>query len=99
MSVYIYMFYRQWRGAFWLVTLVMAMWPIPLAIRSIQSSLANVDPIYEEAALILGASPWGRNSLPGAPSPRAPGMASCTIGLTVEDARPRTDPPPDLRES
>src|SRR4051812_35109952 len=56
-SVYIFMFYSQWRGAFWLVTLVMAMWPIPLAIRSIQSSLANVDPIYEEAALILGASP------------------------------------------
>jgi ABC-type spermidine/putrescine transport system permease subunit II len=55
--VYVFMFYSQWRGAFWLVALVTAMWPIPLAIRSIQSSLANVDPIYEEAALILGASP------------------------------------------
>jgi putative spermidine/putrescine transport system permease protein len=55
--VYVFMFFSEWRGAFWLVVLVTAMWPIPLVIRSIQASLANVDPVYEEAALILGASP------------------------------------------
>lgn len=55
--VYVFMFFSDWRGAFWLVVLVTAMWPIPLVVRSIQASLANVDPVYEEAALILGASP------------------------------------------
>jgi len=55
--VYVFMFFSQWRGAFWLVVLVTAMWPVPLVIRSIQASLANVDPIFEEAALILGANP------------------------------------------
>jgi ABC-type spermidine/putrescine transport system permease subunit II len=56
--VYVFMFFSEWRGAFWLVALVTAMWPIPLVIRSIQGSLANVDPVYEEAALIMGASPF-----------------------------------------
>jgi spermidine/putrescine transport system permease protein len=55
--VYVFMFFSDWRGAFWLVALVTAMWPIPLVVRSIQASLANVDPVYEEAALILGAPP------------------------------------------
>lgn len=55
--VYVFMFFSEWRGAFWLVALVTAMWPVPLVVRSIQGSLANVDPVYEEAALIMGASP------------------------------------------
>jgi putative spermidine/putrescine transport system permease protein len=55
--VYVFMFFSEWRGSFWLVVFVTAMWPVPLVIRSIQASLANVDPVYEEAALILGASP------------------------------------------
>jgi putative spermidine/putrescine transport system permease protein len=55
--VYVFMFFSEWRGAFWLVALVTAMYPIPLVVRAIQASLANIDPVYEEAALILGASP------------------------------------------
>lgn len=55
--VYVFMFFSEWRGAFWLVVMVTAMWPVPLVVRSIQGSLANVDPVYEEAALIMGASP------------------------------------------
>jgi putative spermidine/putrescine transport system permease protein len=56
--VYVFMFFSQWRGNFWLVVIVSAMWAIPLVVRSIQGSLANVDPVYEEAALVMGASPW-----------------------------------------
>jgi ABC-type spermidine/putrescine transport system permease subunit II len=55
--VYVFMFFSEWRGNFWLIALVTAMWPIPLVVRSIQGSLANVDPVYEEAALMMGASP------------------------------------------
>jgi len=55
--VYVFMFFSSWRGSFWLIALVTAMWPIPLVVRSIQGSLANVDPVYEEAALMMGASP------------------------------------------
>jgi putative spermidine/putrescine transport system permease protein len=55
--VYVFMFFSDWRGSFWLIAVVSAMWPIPLVVRSIQGSLANVDPVYEEAARIMGASP------------------------------------------
>jgi putative spermidine/putrescine transport system permease protein len=55
--VYVFMFFSDWRGSFWLIAIVTAMWPIPLVVRSIQGSLANVDPVYEEAALMMGASP------------------------------------------
>jgi putative spermidine/putrescine transport system permease protein len=55
--VYVFMFFSDWRGAFWLIAIVSAMWPIPLVVRSIQGSLANVDPVYEEAALIMGSPP------------------------------------------
>jgi putative spermidine/putrescine transport system permease protein len=55
--VYVFLFFSEWRGAFWLVAVVAAMWPIPLVVRSIQGSLANVDAVYEEAALVMGASP------------------------------------------
>lgn len=55
--VYVFMFFPALRGNFWLIVLVTAMWPIPLVVRSIQGSLANMDVVYEEAALIMGASP------------------------------------------
>ncbi|HMN27357.1 MAG TPA: ABC transporter permease subunit [Caldilineaceae bacterium] len=55
--VYVFMFFSDWRGSFWLIAIVSAMWPIPLVVRSIQGSLANVAPVYEEAARIMGASP------------------------------------------
>ena len=54
--IYVFMFFSQWRGQFGLIVLVAAMWGIPLVVRSIQSSLANVDPVYEEAARVMGAS-------------------------------------------
>jgi putative spermidine/putrescine transport system permease protein len=56
--VYVFMFFSDWRGSFWLIAIVTAMWPIPLVVRSIQGSLANVDPVYEEAARMMGASPF-----------------------------------------
>ena len=55
--VYVFMYFSDWRGSFWLIAIVAAMWPIPLVIRSLQASLANVDPVYEEAALVMGSSP------------------------------------------
>ena len=54
--IYVFTFFSQWRGQFGLIVLVAAMWGIPLVVRSIQSSLANVDPVYEEAARVMGAS-------------------------------------------
>jgi putative spermidine/putrescine transport system permease protein len=55
--VYVFLFFSEWRGTFPLVVAVTAMWAIPLVIRSIQGSLATADPVYEEAALVMGASP------------------------------------------
>jgi putative spermidine/putrescine transport system permease protein len=55
--VYVFLFFSDWRGSFWLIAVVSAMWPIPLVLRSIQGSLANVDPVYEEAARMMGAPP------------------------------------------
>jgi ABC-type spermidine/putrescine transport system permease subunit II len=55
--VYVFMYFSDWRGSFWLIAVVAAMWPIPLVVRSLQASLANVDTVYEEAALVMGASP------------------------------------------
>ncbi len=55
--IYVFSFFNQWRGTFGLVTMVTAMWAIPLVMRSIQGSLANADPVYEEAAQMMGASP------------------------------------------
>jgi putative spermidine/putrescine transport system permease protein len=49
------MFFSRWRGQFGLVVLVAAMWAIPLVVRAIQGSLANADPVYEEAARVMGA--------------------------------------------
>ncbi len=55
--IYVFSFFNQWRGTFVLVAIVSAMWAIPLVMRSIQGSLANADPVYEEAAQMMGASP------------------------------------------
>lgn len=55
--IYVFSFFNQWRGTFGLVTVVTAMWAIPLVMRSIQSSLSTADPVYEEAAQMMGASP------------------------------------------
>jgi putative spermidine/putrescine transport system permease protein len=55
--IYVFSFFNEWTGTYGLVTLVTAMWAIPLVRRSIQGSLATSDPVYEEAALTMGASP------------------------------------------
>lgn len=55
--IYVFSFFNQLSGSFWLVTLVTAMWGIPLVMRSIQASLATSDPVYEEAAVTMGSSP------------------------------------------
>lgn len=55
--IYVFSFFNKWTGTFGLVTLVTAMWAIPLVMRSIQGSLATSDPVYEEAAVAMGASP------------------------------------------
>jgi putative spermidine/putrescine transport system permease protein len=55
--VYVFMFFNEWRGTFPLIVVGTAMSAIPLVMRSIQGSLATADPVYEEAALVMGASP------------------------------------------
>jgi ABC-type spermidine/putrescine transport system permease subunit II len=55
--IYVFSFFNQWRGTFGLVSVVTAMFAIPLVMRSIQGSLASSDPVYEEAAQVMGASP------------------------------------------
>jgi putative spermidine/putrescine transport system permease protein len=55
--IYVFSFFNQLTGTYILVTLVTAMWGIPLVMRSIQGSLATSDPVYEEAAQTMGASP------------------------------------------
>jgi putative spermidine/putrescine transport system permease protein len=56
-GVYIALYALQWQGAFPLVILATATWTIPLVVRTIQGSLATTDVVYEEAALVMGASP------------------------------------------
>ncbi|MGQ9681618.1 MAG: ABC transporter permease [Anaerolineae bacterium] len=53
--IYVFSFFSQWRGTFGIIVLGSAMWSIPLVVRAIQGSLANVDPVYEEAACVMGA--------------------------------------------
>jgi putative spermidine/putrescine transport system permease protein len=55
--IYVFSFFNRWAGTYGLITLVTAMWGIPLVMRSIQGSLATSDPVYEEAAVSMGASP------------------------------------------
>jgi ABC-type spermidine/putrescine transport system permease subunit II len=56
-GVYLAMYAPQWKGAFLIVVLASATWTIPLVVRTIQGSLATTDVVYEEAALVMGASP------------------------------------------
>jgi len=66
-GVYVFIFFTEWRGTFPIIVIGTAMAAIPLVVRSIQGSLANTDPVYEEAALVMGASPlhtFARITLP-----------------------------------
>ncbi len=56
-GVYIALYAIQLQGAFPLVILATATWTIPLVTRVIQGSIATTDVVYEEAALVMGASP------------------------------------------
>jgi ABC-type spermidine/putrescine transport system permease subunit II len=66
-SIYVLIFYPHWRGTFPVVLMGTAMAAIPLVVRALQASLATADPVYEEAALVMGASPlhaFARVTLP-----------------------------------
>ena len=56
-GVYVFMFFNDLRGTFPIIVVATAMGAIPLVVRSIQGSLATTDPMYEEAALVMGATP------------------------------------------
>src|SRR5262245_21162285 len=56
-SIYVLIFYPHQRGTFPVVLMGTAMAAIPLVVRALQASLATADPVYEEAALVMGASP------------------------------------------
>jgi putative spermidine/putrescine transport system permease protein len=56
-GVYLAMYATQWKGSFLIVVLATATWTIPLVVRTLQGSLATTDVVYEEAALVMGASP------------------------------------------
>jgi putative spermidine/putrescine transport system permease protein len=56
-GVYVFMFFTDLRGTFPIIVVATAMSAIPLVVRSIQGSLATTDPMYEEAALVMGAAP------------------------------------------
>jgi ABC-type spermidine/putrescine transport system permease subunit II len=55
--VYLALYAIQWKGSFPIVILASATWTIPLVTRVIQGSLATTDVVFEEAALVMGASP------------------------------------------
>ncbi len=56
-GVYIALYVTQWMGSFPIIVIATATGAIPLVVRTIQGSLATIDPVYEEAALVMGASP------------------------------------------
>jgi putative spermidine/putrescine transport system permease protein len=56
-GVYIALYITQWTGSMPVVIIATATGAIPLVVRTIQGSLATTDPVYEEAALVMGASP------------------------------------------
>jgi putative spermidine/putrescine transport system permease protein len=56
-GVYIALYITQWTGSFPIIVIATATGAIPLVVRTIQGSLATTDPVYEEAALVMGASP------------------------------------------
>ncbi len=53
----LYIEISDWRASFWLIAVITAIWPIPLMVRSIPSLLATIDPVYADAAHVMGASP------------------------------------------
>ena len=66
-GIYVLIYYPHQRGTFPVVLLGTAMAAIPLVVRALQASLATADPVYEEAALVMGASPlhaFARVTLP-----------------------------------
>src|SRR5262249_50678463 len=54
-GVYIAMYFTESQGSFPVIVLATAMGAIPLVVRTIQGSLATTDPVFEEAALVMGA--------------------------------------------
>jgi ABC-type spermidine/putrescine transport system permease subunit II len=56
-GVYLALYAVEWRGSFVVIVLATATGAIPLVIRTIQGSLATSDPVYEEAATVMGAHP------------------------------------------
>lgn len=56
-GVYVAFYFIELRGTFPIIVVATAMGAIPLVIRTIQGSLATTDIVYEEAALVMGASP------------------------------------------
>jgi putative spermidine/putrescine transport system permease protein len=56
-GVYIALYAVSWRGSFPVILIATATGAIPLVVRTIQGSLATTDPVYEEAALVMGAGP------------------------------------------
>lgn len=56
-GVYVAIYFIELRGTMFIVVVATAMGAIPLVIRTIQGSLATTDPVYEEAALVMGANP------------------------------------------
>lgn len=56
-SVYIALYAIGWAGSFLVIVAATATGAIPFVVRTIQGSLATSDTVYEEAALVMGASP------------------------------------------
>ena len=66
-SIYVLIYYPHLRGTFPVILLGTAIAAIPLVVRALQASLATADPVYEEAALVMGAAPlhaFARVTLP-----------------------------------
>jgi putative spermidine/putrescine transport system permease protein len=86
-AVYVFMFLNSLRGSFPIIVVATAMAAIPLVVRSIQASLATTDPIYEEAAMVMGATPlhaFWRVTLPLiAPGLITAAMIAFTAGSTA----------------
>jgi len=66
-GTYVAIFYADLRGTFPIIVVGTAMGAIPLVVRALQASIATTDPVYEEAALVMGARPlhtFARVTLP-----------------------------------
>lgn len=56
-GIYVAIFFPNLRGTFPVILLGTAMSAIPLVVRALQASISTTDPVYEEAALVMGAHP------------------------------------------